>query len=62
MDTGKMICDAAVVDLVRSLATKSSWAAIASAVNDMIDAAWAREVILMDLIKQYHYVELTCFR
>ena len=48
MDTGKMICDVAVVDLVRSLATKSSWSAIASTVNDMIDAAWARKVIPMD--------------
>ena len=44
MDTGKFICDAALVDLIRSFATKTSWTAIAIAVNEMINAAWAREI------------------
>ena len=43
-NTGRSLCDAPVTDLIRAMATKTSWAAIANAINDMTSAAWAREV------------------
>ena len=43
-NTGRLLCDAPVTDLIRAMATKISWAAIASAINDMTSTAWVREV------------------
>ena len=43
-NTGRSLCDAPVIDLIRAMATKTSWSAIANAINDMTSAAWAREV------------------
>ena len=43
-NTGRSLCDAPVTDLIRAMATKTSWSAIAHAINDMTSAAWAREV------------------
>ena len=44
MKVGRLLCDAAVAVMIRAMATKTSWAAIASAINDMTSAAWVREV------------------
>ena len=44
MRVGQYLCDAPVVDLVRAMATKSSWSAIAHAINEMRTATWQREV------------------
>ena len=42
--TGRILCDAAVVDFVRSMATRTSWSAMADAINEMKTTAWCREV------------------
>lgn len=41
-DTGKIICDAGVVDFIRALATRTSWSAIAEAINELKQQAWRR--------------------
>ena len=43
-NTGRSLCDAPMIDLIRAMATKTSWSAIANAINDMTSAAWVREV------------------
>ena len=43
-NTGRSLCDAPVTDLIRAMATKTSWSAIANAINEMTSAAWAREI------------------
>ena len=45
-NTGQILCDASVVDLVRAMATKSSWSAIAECINEMRQTAWVRSVSL----------------
>ncbi len=45
-DTGRIFCDAAVVDLIRAMATRASWSALADAINEMKSTAWLREVQL----------------
>lgn len=42
---GKLLCDIAVLDLVRALATRSSWSAIADTLNEMHEAEWNRSVL-----------------
>ena len=42
---GKILCDTAVLDLVRALATRSSWSAIADTLNEMHEAEWNRTVL-----------------
>jgi len=44
VDTGRYLCDASVMDLICAMATKSSWSAIAEAMNEMTRAAWRRDV------------------
>ena len=44
MKAGRLLCDAAVAVMIRAMATKTSWSAIASAINEMRSAEWAREV------------------
>jgi len=44
VNTGRKLCDASAMDLIRSLATKTSWSAIADALNEITRAAWSREV------------------
>ena len=44
IDSGRHICDARIVDLVRALATKTSWSAIAFTINEMNRGAWERQV------------------
>lgn len=46
VDMGRVLCDAPLLDLVRSSATKSSWTAIAEIVNEMRATAWMRDVTL----------------
>ena len=41
---GGTLCEAAVVDLVRSMATRTSWSAIADALNELRATAWIRDV------------------
>ena len=41
---GRSFYDAAVADLIRAMATESSWSAAAGAINEMMEAAWKREV------------------
>ena len=38
--TGRILCDASVVDFVRALATRTSWAGIAEALNEIQENAW----------------------
>jgi len=45
-DTGRIFCDAAVVDFIRAMATRASWSALADAINEMKSTAWLREVQL----------------
>ena len=42
VNTGRTLCDATVVDLVRALATRTSWAAIADTINELKQTAWAK--------------------
>ena len=44
VNTGRNLYDAPTIDLIRSMATKTSWCAIAGAMNEMKRAAWKREV------------------
>jgi len=45
-DTGRILCDAAVVDLIRAMATRATWSALADSINEMKATAWLREVQL----------------
>ena len=44
--TGKILCDSSVIDFARAMATRTSWSAIASCINEMRETAWARSVKL----------------
>ncbi len=46
VQTGRILCEAGVVDLVRALATRTSWSAIADTINELKEMAWARDVAL----------------
>ena len=46
IDTGRTMRDASVMDFVRAMATKASWAAIADAINESKLTRWARDVTL----------------
>jgi hypothetical protein len=46
VDMGRVLCDASLLDLVRSTATKLSWTAIADIVNEMKATTWMRDVTL----------------
>ena len=42
VNSGRVLCEAGVVDFVRALATRTSWSAIAEALNELKEAAWER--------------------
>ena len=42
VNTGRTLCDATVMDLVRALATRTSWAAIAETINELKQTAWVK--------------------
>ena len=44
-DTGHTICDSSVIDLLRALATRTSWSAIAETVNEMKTTTWMKKVV-----------------
>ena len=44
LDTGRHLYDPSLVDLVRAMATKCSWSAIGTAIAEMQDRWWHREV------------------
>ncbi len=44
VNTGRIICDRSVADLVRSMATKSSWSAIADTLNEAKATSWLKDV------------------
>ena len=46
VDSGRMLCEHTLLDLIRSLATAANWRIIASAINEMRETAWARDVVL----------------
>ena len=46
VDSGRMLCEHTLLDLIRSLATAASWLSIASTINEMRETAWARNVVL----------------
>ena len=46
MDTGQQFCTAMLVDLVRSLATNTSWSRIADVVNEMRTTSWVRDIAI----------------
>ena len=45
-DSGRILCDAAVMDLVRAMATRAPWAAISDALNESKATSWTRDVTL----------------
>ena len=46
VNTGRTLCDASVMDLVRALATRTSWAAIADTINELKQTAWVKTFTL----------------
>ena len=44
-NSGKIICEAGVIDYVRALATRTSWSAIADTINELKELAWERNTI-----------------
>ena len=48
-DTGKRLCRNSVVDLVRAMATRTSWSAIAEAINEMKMTAWVKSITIVYL-------------
>ncbi len=44
VNTGRILCQASVVDFVRAVATKTSWAAIAEAMNELKTTSWVETV------------------
>ena len=42
VDTGHHLCDSTLVDLVRAMATKSSWSAVSAAISEMRARSWRR--------------------
>ena len=55
VNTGQVMCDASVTDLVRALATKNSWSGIADAINETKASYWVRSKITLylDLCKLF---------
>ena len=45
-DTGRALYETSVMDFIRALATRTSWAAIADSLNEMRQTTWARNVRL----------------
>jgi len=45
-DTGRILCDAPLADLLRASATKSSWSSIIGTVNELKATAWTRDVVV----------------
>ena len=43
-DTGHTICDSTIIDLLRALATRTSWSAIAETINEMKTTTWMKKV------------------
>ncbi len=43
-DSGKIICEASVVDFIRALAIRASWSGIAETINELKEQAWLRTV------------------
>ena len=48
-DTGKRLCRNSVVDLVRAMATRTSWSAIAEAINEMKMTEWVKSTTIVYL-------------
>ncbi len=46
-NSGRILCEAGVVDFVRALATRTSWSGIADAINELKTTAWERDVVSM---------------
>ena len=44
IDTGRALCEAAVADIVRAMATRTSWSAIADAINELKTTSWVEHV------------------
>ena len=44
-NSGRILCEAGVVDFVRALATRTSWSGIADAINELKVAGWGREIV-----------------
>ena len=44
-NSGKILCEASIVDFIRALATRTSWSGIAEAINELKSTAWDRDVI-----------------
>lgn len=45
-DTGRTLCEITLVDLIRSMATKASWSALAESLNEEKATTWIRSVTL----------------
>ena len=46
IDTGRIVCDAGIADLMRTLALRVSWSALADAVNELMTNMWVKNVTL----------------
>ena len=45
-DTGRTLCEITLIDLIRSMATKTSWSAVAESLNEGKATTWIRSVTL----------------
>ena len=54
---GSILCEGALVDFVRALATRMSWSAIADTLNELRQTAWVREVT-MRYLRLCEYLQL----
>lgn len=45
-NTGRVLCDASLVDFIRALATRTSWAALADIIFELKSTSWMRSVKL----------------
>ena len=45
VNAGKLLCDASIIELVRAMATRTSWSAITEAMNELKSTSWTKNVI-----------------
>ena len=45
-DNGKTLCEMAVVDMIRSMSTRTSWSALSDSMQEMKANAWTKDVVL----------------
>ena len=46
IDTGRIICDAPLLDLIRAMGIRASWSSIADTINEIKETSWTKKVTL----------------